>query len=110
MVLIGMQSEDGEKFIGRERTQKEISLCAEVVNQLAADSAMHSKISQIMNHDARAVFAEAVGEDAVGAVRSPEICDRWANGFDNTKGLNRDRTRPTVVSFDGDSYEVRIGM
>src|SRR5260370_40850512 len=110
MVLIGMQSEDGEKFIGRERSEKTLSLGAKVVNKLAADSAMYSKISQIMNHDARAVFAEAVGEDAVGAVRSAESCDRWANGLDNAERLNRNRTRSEIVNFDSDCYEVRIGM
>src|SRR6516225_12468508 len=42
VLLTDVQAEDGKKFLGRKRSQKEISLGLAVVNQLATDRAMHS--------------------------------------------------------------------
>src|SRR5712692_3341615 len=106
MILVHTQAEDGEKFVGRERTQKNTSLRPEVVNQLAAHGAMHSvgDICQIMNSNGRTVFAKAVGEDAVGGIGSAEVRDSRAKGLDAAECLNRNPVGAAVANVDGDSY------
>src|SRR6266567_2321922 len=102
MVLIHMQAENGQKFLGRQRAQKNTSLGPEVVNQLAANAAVHSVgcICQITNSNAGTVFAEAVRQDAVGDVRSAEVRDNRAKCLDAAERLNRNRTRAAVANVD----------
>ena len=56
--------------------------------------------TQIVNHQARPVFAVAVGQDAVGRLRPLDADDRLSNRLHAANGLDRHGFPGVVLHFD----------
>src|SRR5579862_563535 len=93
------KADDGEPFFGSERANEKALPALPVVNKLAADGAMHgglSRASRVVGYVAEvvkrhigAVFAEAIGKNAVGSGRAIEG-EKWALAVERANALDRD--------------------
>ena len=91
---------DRKQSVGSESSEKEALLAFPVIDELAADGAMHSLRSfpQIVNLQRRPILAETVREDAVGALCATEIDNLVSNRFDAADALDSHRI-PSVILY-----------
>jgi hypothetical protein len=62
-----VQAENAQKAIGSKRADEDASMALQIVDKLTANGSVHliPVIGQIVNLHRRAIFAEAVGQDAI---------------------------------------------
>src|SRR5207248_8908118 len=87
-----LQMKNGEQLVGAERAKKNALFALLVVNCLTSDGKVHAlrSFTQIVNLKRRPVFAETVGQNAVGAGTPVKIENRVAQRFHAAKALHFD--------------------
>src|SRR5579859_398296 len=105
-----MQAKNGEKFLRRKGTQEQISFAFAVVDQLAADSAVHSigSVGQIVNYDTRAIFTKAVGKNAIGDTGGAKVSNASTRRINAPQGLDGNRIRASVMNSHRDRHEIGV--
>src|SRR5271154_2381396 len=81
---------DGQEAVGGERPKEEALVGLPVIDKLAAHGAVHAlrSFAQIINLQRGPVFAEAVGENSVGALRAAEVDDGVSEGLNASNTLD----------------------